>query len=339
MVTIKTISEQCGVSVAAVSKALNGQPGIGQEKAELVRRTAKELGYVPNIAARTLKTNRSYNIGIVFQNQLVHEFFSVVLESIRDELSLAGYDITLLSGHPGRASGIYEHARQRQCDGVILLQPGWDKSRIEEAQRLAMGDIPVVSIDCVYSGRSAVISDNVGSMQEIVRYLHGLGHSRIAFIHGEDSEVTRLRLAGFYRGCRECGITVPDRFVIPARYHEPKDSGQAVQRLMRMEERPTCILFPDDVSYLGGFTALESMGLSTPEDVSCFGYDGIRMASMLRPELATYSQNAPEIGREAAQQLISAIEDPKCFIPRIITVNGVIQPGGTVKDLTGRDTK
>lgn len=335
MVTIKTISERCGVSVAAVSKALNGQPGIGPEKAELVRRTAREMGYFPNIAARTLKTRRSYNIGIVFQNQLAHEFFSIVLESIRDELNLKGYDITLLSEGSGRGTGVYERAQQRQCDGVVIIQAGWDERRIAEARRLAEGEIPVVSIDCVYNGCAAVVSDNVGSLQEIVRYLYGLGHRRIAFIHGENYEVTRQRLAGFYRGCRDCGIAVPDEYVIPARYHEPQDSGRAAQTLMGLEERPTCILFPDDICYLGGLTAIEAMGLSVPEDVSCFGYDGIRMAGVLRPALATYCQNAQGIGKEAVRQLVSAIEEPKCFIPQTVTVTGAIQPGGTVRDLTG----
>lgn len=75
MVTIKTISEKCGLSIAAVSKALNGQPGISQEKAAMVRRTAQDMGYYPNAAAQTLKTRRSFNIGILFQNELAHEFF------------------------------------------------------------------------------------------------------------------------------------------------------------------------------------------------------------------------------------------------------------------------
>lgn len=331
MVTIRTIAEKCGLSVAAVSKALNGKPGISPERAEFVRRTAQELGYCPNSAAQMLKTNRSHNIGILYENRLAHEFFSVVLEAIRDELESNGYDITLLSGQIWNGSGIYEHAKYRQCDGVIIVQAGWDGDGV---QRLIEGDIPVVSIDRIYHGHTAVISDNVDSLQKIIQYLHQKGHRRIAFIHGENDDVTRQRLAGFYRGCRDCGIEVPNDYVIPARYHEPKDSGQAVQRLMALKTPPSCILFPDDTCYLGGQTALEKMGLSVPEDVSCFGYDGIRLASVLRPRLDTYQQNARGIGKEAAQQLISAIERPKYFAPQIITVNGVILPGNTVKDLT-----
>lgn len=329
MVTIRTIAEKCGLSVAAVSKALNGKPGISPERAEFVKKTARELGYYPNSAAQILKTNRSHNIGILFQNKLAHEFFSIVLEAIRDTMENQGYDITLLSSH--HEEGFYEHAKFRQCDGVIIVQAGPDR---DDMQRLVEGDVPVVSIDRVYHGRTAIVSDNVGSMEAIVRHLSGLGHSRIAFIHGEDGDVTRQRLAGFYRGCQERGIDVPDEYVIPARYHEPKDSGQAVQRLMALKTPPTCILFPDDTCYLGGQTALEKMGLSVPEDVSCFGYDGIHLAGILRPSLSTYRQNAEGIGRSAAEQIISAIEKPKLYVPQIVTVTGDIQPGGTVKDLT-----
>lgn len=330
MVTVKTIAEQCNLSIAAVSKALHGQPGISPERAAEVKRVAQELGYFPNAAAQALKTNRSHNIGILFQNRLAHEFFSIVLEAIRDTAEVQGYDITLLSNQHKDHPGFYEHAKHRRCDGVVILQAAWDWEGI---QRLVDGDIPVVSVDRIFNGHTAVVSDNVGSTQEIVHYLHGLGHTRLAFIHGEDGDVTRQRLAGFYRGCRDCGIDVPDAYVVPARYHEAKDSGQAVKRLMSLDSRPTCILFPDDVSYLGGLTALESLGLSVPEDVSCFGYDGIQLAGILRPSLATYRQDAGEIGRKAAAQLISAIEDPKCFVPQVVTVTGSIQPGGTVRDL------
>ncbi len=330
MVTVKTIAEKCNLSIAAVSKALHGQPGVSPERAAEVRKVAQELGYFPNAAAQALKTNRSHNIGILFQNRLAHEFFSLVLEAIRNTAETQGYDITLLSNRHKDHPGFYEHAKHRRCDGIIILQAAWDGEGI---QRLVEGDIPIVSIDRIFNGHTAVVCDNVGSTQEIVRYLCGLGHTRLAFIHGEDGDVTRQRLAGFYRGCQDCGIQVPDDCVIPARYHKAQDSGRAVKRLMALKTPPSCILFPDDISYLGGLTALESLGLSVPGDVSCFGYDGVQLAGILRPSLATYRQDAEKMGRTAAEQLISAIEEPKIYAPQVVTVTGSIQPGGTVRDL------
>ena len=85
---------------------------------------------------------------------------------------------------------------------------------------------------------------------------------------------------------------------------------------------------------MGGITAIQKMGLSIPDDVSCIGFDGIRLTRIVLPAITTYRQNAQYIGQRAAEELITAIEDPKCYIPRIITVPGEIQPGGSVRDLT-----
>lgn len=331
MVTIKTISEKTNLSVAAVSKALNGRPGVSPEKAELVRRTARELGYFPNAAAQTLKTNRSLNLGILYQNIMAHEYFSDILEGIRETAEKHGYDITFLNN--AAVHGFYEHAMRRHCDGVLIVQPGYGPENQAEALRLAESDLPVVAVDQVFHGRSSVTGDNVGSLEEIVKYLVSLGHRRLAFVHGEDGDVTRQRLAGFYRGCRDCGIEVPDEYVVAGKYQEPAASGLATRKLLQCKVLPTCILYPDDISCLGGLTELDTQGWKVPEDMSCFGYDGIRIASLLRPTMATYNQNARGIGSQAALQIISAIEDPRCFVPQTIMVPGSIQPGGTVRDL------
>jgi len=176
----------------------------------------------------------------------------------------------------------------------------------------------------------------VGSMETIVRYLHSLGYRRPAFIHGEIGDVTRNRLAGFHRGCRACGIQVPDSYVIQGRFHEPEDSAKASRRLMQEKMPPDCILYPDDISCISGVAAIQGMGLTVPGDVGCFGFDGIRLAGVMTPTIATYRQNAHDIGRLAAEELIVAIEDPKCYVPHIITVPGAIQHGGTVRNLTAK---
>lgn len=335
IVTIKMISEACGLSIAAVSKALHWQPGISQEKAEMVRRTAHEMGYYPNAAAQTLKTKRSHNIGILFQNLLAHEYFSLILESIHQTAEEKNYDITFLGNRSNSWVKYYEHAMYRQCDGVIITQGIYN---FEDVRRLAESEIPVVSVEQTFNGRTAIISDNVGSMEEIVRYLYSLGHRRLAFIHGEIGDVTRARLAGFHRGCRACGIQVPDDWIIAARFHEPEDSIQATRKLLGEKKTPDCILYPDDISCIAGIAAAQGMGRSVPGDVSCFGFDGIRLAAVMTPSIATYRQNAHEIGRRAAEELIAAIEDPKCYVSRVITVPGEIQPGGSVRDLTLSET-
>ncbi len=333
MVTIKMIAERCGLSTAAVSRALNHLPGVSAETAVRVRQVAREMNYFPNIAARTLKTNRTKLIGILYRNLLAHEFFSVVLEGIQIEAERRGYELTFLSNAPG--TSYYENARQRQCAGVILVQGAFD---LDSVMTLINSPIPTVSIENEYPFGTTIVNDNVGSMEEIVHYLHDkMGHTRIAFIHGDICQVTNERLAGFFRGCRECGITVPNEYIRPTHFRTPYMSGDATRELLALPKPPTCILYPDDVSYLGGMAEIERQGLRIPDDISCFGFDGVSMSRAVRPKLTTYYQDAEQMGLRAASELIDAIEDPRCYVPRTISISGSLQEGGTVRNLKGED--
>lgn len=335
MITIRDISEKCGVSVSTVSKALNGYTDISAETLELIRRTAKEMGYLPNSAARALKTNRSNNIGVLFVDKtmsgLTHEYFSHVLNSLKVEAESLGYDITFISSNIGKLGMSYtEHARYRTCDGVVIASVSFDDPAVIE---LVRSDIPTVTIDHVFDGRASVVSDNVKGISDLVNYIYSKGHRKIAFIHGEDTSVTRNRIASFYKTCSELGITVPEDYVRSAIYHDPKSSGIATKALLALKDRPTCIMYPDDYSYLGGMTELEKQGLSVPRDISTVGYDGIGLSRMLRPKLTTLHQNTEELGRVAARKLISQIENPKLFIPDRTMVAGELYEGRSVADI------
>ena len=327
MVTIRTIAEQCGLSAAAVSRALNGRSGISEEKAEQVRRIARELGYQPNEAARTLKTNRSNLIGVLYNNLIAHEFFAQVLEGLRSEAEKGGYEILFLSS----SSGDYtDRAQKHHCAGVIVAQGDFDMASVG---KLIRSGIPVVGIELDTTSCPTVFCDNVGAMEELVKFVHGLGHERIAFIHGEMGIITQERIAGFYRGCRSCGIPVPEEYVRLGRFRIPEVASRITQELLTQPNPPTCILYPDDICYLGGRHGAEQLGLSIPRDVSCVGFDGISISQALKPQLTSYFQDGLAMGRTAAQEIISAIEDPRCIVPRTIRVAGHIQTGETVRDL------
>ena len=125
MVSMKAISLQCDVSIATVSKALNGREDISEETRERICRVAKEMGYLPNSSARALKTNRTYNLGVLFADEansgLRHSYFSPVLDSFRRGAEDGGYDITFISHHAGKEEmSYYEHSRYRGVDGVVI---------------------------------------------------------------------------------------------------------------------------------------------------------------------------------------------------------------------------
>lgn len=335
MVRIKDVALKCGLSIASVSKALSGKSDLNPKTVEYICQVAKEMGYIPNATARALKTNRSYNIGILFVDDtssgLEHEYFSAILNNIKEESERHGYDITFISNHVGNDTlTYYEHAKYRNCDGVIIASVDFHNP---EVIKLVESEIPTVTIDYEFNGKSSVISDNVSGLKEIVEYLISQGHKKIAFIHGENTDVTKKRLASFYRTCSDNNIEVKDEYIKEGRYHIPKLSGLATRELLELNEPPTVIIYPDDYSLLGGITEIEKHGLSVPEDISVVGYDGIRLSRLLRPELTTYAQDTKQIGILATQKLVEIIENPKMAIPESIIVKGELQKGKTTKQI------
>ena len=335
MVTLKDISKECGVSQATVSKALNGLPDIGEETANYIRSVADRMGYLPNATARALKLGISHNIGILFVDKtscgLKHEYFSEILNSLKVEAERLGYDITFISKDIGKFSmDYYKHAKYRNCDGVVIASVDF---KDPDVIRLVESEIPTVTLDYTFDSRSSVLSDNVGGMQEIVRYVVSNGHRRIAFIHGEDTSVTQKRIASFFKACSEFDIRVPEAYVRAAIYHDPRSSGLATRDLLALPERPTCILYPDDFSFIGGMNELERQGLSIPDDMSVVGYDGILLSQVLRPKLTTFRQDAETMGRKAAALLVEQIENPKSWLPQLVTVSGTLLEGHSVKPI------
>lgn len=336
MVSMKDISKRVGVSVATVSKALNDHSDIGKATKERVREAAREMGYFPNASARTLKTNRSHNIGVLFRdeagNGFTHDFYAAVLDSLKKTAEAKGYDISFINSSRSIMDMRYlEHCRYRGYDGVILACIDFNDPDVVE---LAMSNIPVVTIDHVFDNRTAIISDNVSGIRELVTYIYGeCGHRKIAYIHGADSSVTKNRLASFYATMEDLGGTVPDEYVKNGIYRKPEVSYDLTLELLDLKDPPTCIIYPDDFSAIGGLNAIQSRGFSIPDDVSIAGYDGIRIAKVLEPKLATIEQDTDVIGDTAARRLVQMIERPKSAIAERVVVQGRLLKGGSVKHL------
>lgn len=334
MVSMKDIAQRCGVSVASVSKALNGQPDIGEETRRRICTTAAEMGYMTNSAARALKTNRTYHLGVLFIDErrsgLAHDYFSSMLESFKVEAERRGYDITFINQNVGgRTSSYLQHCLYRGVDGVAIACVDFNDTRVRE---LVDSGIPLVTIDHVFNNRLAVVSDNVGGLESLVHHVYEKGHRKIAFLHGERTTVTENRITGFYRACEELGLEIPEEYIRECVYHDPERCAQATRELLNLPDRPTCIIFPDDYSYIGGMNVLNAAGLRIPEDISVVGYDGIHLAKVLK--LTTYYQDTKAIGTTAAAQLIHLIEHPRTTLMDRVLVPGQLLEGASVKDIT-----
>ena len=124
----------------------------------------------------------------------------------------------------------------------------------------------------------------------------------------------------------------PERMVV-GDYHNPDRTYELTKQLLQQDNRPTCIFMPDDYSAIGGLNAIKDLGLKVPDDISVIGYDGIAYSQLLSPKLTTYLQDTARIGATAAKKLISLIENPKTTFTEVVTINGRILEGGSVKKL------
>ena len=331
-VTIKELSAACGLSISTVSKALNDYPDVSAETRELVRATAAKMGYRPSAIARGLKIGRTFNLGVLYSDDsasgFMHNYFAPVLESFKTEAERRGYDITFITHRTDHNNMTYlQHCLYRNVDGVCIVNCHFDEPEVAE---LISGPLPVVTIDHMFHNRSCVESENRQGMTELTRHILARGHTRIAYICGEENAVTHIRRTSFLRAMQEEGLSVPQEYLIYSHFHHPAAAREATQRLLALQNRPTCIIMADDYSALGGMEAIRDAGLRIPQDISVAGYDGVDILQMCRPQLTTVHQDTLRIGQAAARKLVHLIEQPHTTYQEVISIPSQLIPGETV---------
>ncbi|MDD4111403.1 MAG: substrate-binding domain-containing protein, partial [Herbinix sp.] len=276
-----------------------------------------------------------YNIGVLFvdeaQSGLTHEYFAYVLDSFKVEAESHGYDITFINKHMGqRKMSYYEHSRYRGVDGVVIACIDFLDPDVYE---LINSNLPVVTIDHVFNNRTAIVSDNVKGMRDLITYIYNRGHRKIAYIHGADSSVTQNRVGSFYKTLSELNVDISDEYVKEGIYHDADTTYVLTKELLSLKNRPTCIIFPDDFSCIGGINAIKDAGLSIPDDISIAGYDGVLLSQVLDPKLTTLKQDTTALGKYAAEKLIALIDNPKANIIERVVVEGSLLCGDSIKKI------
>ena len=254
------------------------------------------------------------SLGLLYQEGshkgLTHPFFVLVIDAFKNEAEARGYEIMFVNAPAGEGDGdIAAHCRRRGVDGVCMICGEFSDPRIKA---LAASGLPFVSVDHIYKRLPAVLSDNETGVRKLVEYALSLGHKRIAFVHGHNnSVVTRARIQQYLNTMEYYKLPVLAGYLREGRYDNVPLTRQLVSELLRLEERPTCILLPDDIAYLGAMEAARDLGLDIPRDISFAGYDGIALIQKLAPPLTTIRQDAERMGHTAARLLIDQIESPQ----------------------------
>ena len=251
-----------------------------------------------------------HNLGILYHEEsgkgLSHPFFVLILDEFKNEAEARGYDVTLIN-HQDKES-ILEHCRYLGLNGVCMVC--WDFADPRVIELTASG-FPCVSVDHMFKRIPSVLSDNESGVQKLIDFAISRGHKRIAFVHGHNNSlVTRTRISQFFNNMSFYGLPVPEAFIRESLYHDITLTRNIVRDLLTLKEPPTCILLPDDMTYLGAQEAAWELGLRIPDDISFAGYDGIPLMQTLSPRLTTIRQNCVLLGKTAADRLMDLIENP-----------------------------
>lgn len=313
-VKIKDIAKETGYSITTVSKAFNGYKDVSEEAKKTILEAARRMGYMPNAHARSLAMNRSYTIGVIFDEQLGygirHPFFGAVIEYFKEEVEKAGYDLLFISKsiHQTNVHSYLDHCRQRGVDGVFLPNAEFETEEIKE---LLLSDIPKVSVETSSGRTNAVNSNDFEGMQEIVNYLIGLGHRRIAHICSNMDEFAGIeRKKGYEAALRDHKLEIRDDYIVRGHLYSYESGYECMEQLLSLEDLPTAVAVTGDMMALGAIKAIQDKGLRCPEDISVTGYDNLDILKYMTPGLTTVGQNTQLIGRKAAELLLNQIKDP-----------------------------
>ncbi|MEV6629180.1 LacI family DNA-binding transcriptional regulator [Actinoplanes sp. NPDC051470] len=308
--TIADIAERAGVSKGAVSYALNGQPGVSAATRERIIAIAREIGFNPNSAARALSGARAAAVGLTLSRPArilsVEPFFMGLISGFEAELASRSYALTLqLVDSPEQEVEVYRRWwGERRVDGVFVSDLRDDDPRIPVLQELQLPAV-VIGGPGDTGSISQVWSDDAGAVAEAVRYLAALGHRRIARVSGMPELMhTRARGRAFDDICRSLGFE--SAVTVPADY-TGEEGGRATRSLLMEPERPTAVIYDNDVMAVAGLAVAQEMGLRVPADLSIVAWDDSPLCRLVHPALTALSRDIATYGARAARQLLDAI--------------------------------
>ncbi|MCU1411236.1 MAG: LacI family transcriptional regulator [Rhodoglobus sp.] len=299
--TINDVAAAAGVSVATVSKAVNGRYGVSEETVARVLKVVQELGYESSLVASSMRSRRTGVIGVLVAD--FEPFSSEILKGVGAELRGSRYDLLAYAGsHQVEGPGWERRSLQRLSgtliDGAIMVTP---------TVVSASADIPIVAID-PHAGRAdlpTVESDSFAGARQATQYLIDLGHRRIGFIGGRpDLRSAALRDAGYRRALADSGIPF-DPGLVREGHYEQKTAREPALSLLGSPERPTAVFAANDLTGIAILEAAAELGLEVPRDLSVVGFDDIPEASQMTPPLTTIRQPMQTLGATAARMVVA----------------------------------
>ncbi|MFB9247770.1 LacI family DNA-binding transcriptional regulator [Sphaerisporangium melleum] len=309
--TIAEIAARAGVSIGAVSYALNGRPGVSAETRRLILDIADEIGWRPSVAARSLSGSRAHSVGLIIARPAdtlgVEPFFMRFIAGLERELSgrRTGLLLQVVEDHRAAIEAMRLCWAERRVDGMVVTDLWTQDARIPVLEELK---IPAVLVGRPRPGTGlpAVWTDDAAAVVSAVDYLVALGHRRIARVAGLPAlEHTRVRVAAFREAVLGHGLGEPR--VVQTDYTW-EEGMRATRALLSRRDRPTAIMFDNDVMATAALNVAQEMGVSVPDELSIVAGDDSQLCVMVRPALTALAWDIQAYGVHTARVLLEEID-------------------------------
>ena len=307
MATIHDVARLAGVSAVTVSRVLNNSNRVSPATQERVQRAIDELGYVPSVAARSLRSRQTFTLALILPD-INNTFWTTVARGVEDAAQGKGYSVFLCNTDetPAKQQSYLDIVISQQVDGVIIAPCD---SSADSLEKLRRRKIPVVIVDRDISGWEVdtVRGDSVAGARALVRHLIGLGHQRIAVVTGAANTTTAAdRVVGYHLALSEAGIEVDPDLIRFGEFRSGSGEREA-DALLRLPAPPTAFFAANNTIAVGVIDAVGRHGLRIPHDVALVSFDDLPHATHLFPFLTVASQPVYELGVNAAQLLLSRL--------------------------------
>lgn len=317
-VTIKDVAKKAKVSVATVSRVINNiqQEKVGAATRAKVLEIIEQLGFKPNLAARSLSKQITSHIGLFLpfsKGLFMDNYYTMLLQGIMSEINTRKYSLTLFDSNL-LAEDYSVPLQEKQVDGLLIVSPP-----NEQLKKLLPYASQTVLLSATYStmGFSSVDCDNFSGARKAGEYITGLGHKAVGLISGPSDSINSIdRVKGFSAALKNHGVQLSKDMLISGEFVYSKGVF-AARKLLSSSPRPTAIFCCNDTMAFAVMQVAAEMGISVPKELSVMGFDDVEMAAETQPKLTTVKQPIDDIGRMGVRQLFKQI-DSKAFEPENI---------------------
>jgi LacI family transcriptional regulator len=310
-VTIYDVAREANVSMATVSRVVNGNPNVKPSTRKKVLEAIEKLGYRPNAVARGLASKKTTTVGVIIPD-ISSIFFAELARGIEDIATMYNYNIILSNSDQNKEKELHllNTMLGKQVDGIVFMGGNITKEHVEEFQKSPVPIVLAASIE----NDNIIPSVNIDYEQaayDAVSFLIEKGHKKIAYVTGPlEDPINGKKLSGYRRALEEAGIPYNEELVALGDY--TYDSGiEAYEKIAELPEKPTAIFVGTDEMAVGVIHGAQDQDVNIPEELEIVGFDNTRIATMVRPQLTTVVQPMYDIGAVAMRLLTKYMNKEK----------------------------